>query len=52
MQVNGRVCDDVASITLRFADGFIGTIQYYSNGNRTYPKERVEVFCGERVLLP
>ncbi len=30
--------------TLEFANGSIGTIAYVCNGDRTFPKERVEVF--------
>lgn len=36
---------DVFSVTLAFEDGSIGTIHYFSNGNKSFPKERVEVFC-------
>ena len=42
--------DDKAIITLRFADGSIGTIQYLANGSRSFPKERLEVFVGGRIL--
>jgi predicted dehydrogenase len=41
---------DSVTITLRFADGSIGTIHYLANGNKSFPKERVEVFAGGRVL--
>ena len=34
----------------RFADGSIATIPYWANGPRSYPKERVEIFSGGRVL--
>ncbi len=44
------VTSDKATITLEFADGSIGTIHYLANGNRSFPKERLEVFCGGRVL--
>ena len=37
-------------LTLRFADGSLGTIFYLSNGNKAFPKERLEVFSGGRVL--
>jgi predicted dehydrogenase/NADPH:quinone reductase-like Zn-dependent oxidoreductase len=42
--------DDVASFTLSFADGSIGTVHYLANGPKSFPKERLEVFCGGRVL--
>jgi len=41
---------DRAVITLEFADGSIGTVHYLSNGDRRFPKERLEVFCSGRVL--
>lgn len=41
---------DRTTITLSFADGSIGTIHYLSNGHRSFPKERLEVFAGGRVL--
>jgi predicted dehydrogenase len=41
---------DRATITLGFADGSIGTVHYLSNGHRAFPKERLEVFAGGRVL--
>lgn len=42
---------DTASISLRFADGSIATVNYFANGSKRYPKERVEVFTGGRVLV-
>jgi len=47
---DGRARDDVASITLQFADHSWGTIQYLANGHKDVPKERVEVFCAGRIL--
>lgn len=41
---------DNAMITLRFTEGSIGTIQYLANGHRSFPKERLEVFAGGRIL--
>ncbi len=42
--------DDKVSISLTFADGSFGTIHYLANGGKAFPKERVEVFCGDAVL--
>jgi len=42
--------DDSATLALRFADGSAGTIHYLASGHRAFPKERIEVFCGGRVL--
>ena len=41
---------DTTSITLRFVDGSIGTIHYFANGSKSFPKERLEVFAAGRVL--
>jgi predicted dehydrogenase len=38
------------SVTLQFADGSFGTVHYLANGNKSFPKERLEVFCAGRVL--
>ncbi|MGB8399288.1 bi-domain-containing oxidoreductase [Bradyrhizobium sp.] len=42
--------DDKAIITLSFEDGSIGTILYFANGGKVFPKERVEVFSRDAVL--
>ena len=44
------VRDDKATITLSFGDGSVGTIHYLANGDKGFPKERLEVFCAGRVL--
>jgi predicted dehydrogenase len=44
------LADDTVSVMLRFSDGSIGTIHYFANGSKSFPKERVEVFAGGRVL--
>lgn len=41
---------DKAAITLRFADGSVGTLHYLANGHKAFPKERLEVFCAGRIL--
>lgn len=41
---------DGSSFTLHFADGSLGTVVYWTNGNKSFPKERLEVFVGGRVL--
>jgi predicted dehydrogenase/threonine dehydrogenase-like Zn-dependent dehydrogenase len=41
---------DKISISLEFEDGSHGVIHYLANGHRSFPKERLEVFCGGRVL--
>lgn len=44
------ITEDKAIITLTFEDGSIGTIQYFANGGKAFPKERIEVFCDDAVL--
>lgn len=41
---------DTVSIQLSFADGSIGSIHYFANGSKAFPKERLEVFAAGRVL--
>jgi predicted dehydrogenase/threonine dehydrogenase-like Zn-dependent dehydrogenase len=43
--------DDNVVISLRFANGSLGTITYLANGDRSYSKERVEVFGGGGVAV-
>lgn len=38
------------SIVMSFADGSIGTVNYFANGSKSYPKEMLEVFSDNRVL--
>lgn len=44
------VRSDKTSIILGFADGSIGTVNYFANGPKSYPKEMLEVFSDGRVL--
>jgi len=44
------IADDKAAIIISFADGSFGTINYLANGSSSFPKERIEVFTGGRVL--
>jgi predicted dehydrogenase/threonine dehydrogenase-like Zn-dependent dehydrogenase len=41
---------DTLSINLRFVDGSIGTIHYFANGSKAFPKERLEIFVDGRIL--
>ena len=42
--------EDKATISMAYADGSFGTVHYLANGHRSFPKERLEVFCGGSVL--
>jgi predicted dehydrogenase len=41
---------DTVSLQLGFSDGSIGTVHYFANGTKAFPKERLEVFAQGRVL--
>ena len=43
-------CRDTVTVSLSFADGSVGSVHYFSNGNKGFPKERLEVLSGGRVL--
>jgi predicted dehydrogenase len=45
----GRYCEDNVVLTFGFPDGSLGTITYLANGDKSFPKERVEVFAAGRV---
>jgi predicted dehydrogenase/threonine dehydrogenase-like Zn-dependent dehydrogenase len=40
---------DTLSVVVKFNDGSIGNINYFATGDRSFPKERVEVYGGGRV---
>ena len=44
------VTEDKAVISLSFEDGSMGSIHYFANGGKSFPKERIEVFCDNAVL--
>ena len=48
--VDSKPSPDTFSLQLRFADGSIGTVHYFANGSKAFPKERLEVFSGGKVL--
>ncbi|HET9911119.1 MAG TPA: bi-domain-containing oxidoreductase [Anaerolineales bacterium] len=48
---NGKYREDNVSMTFMFPDGSIGIVDYLANGDKAFPKERVEVFCGGRIAV-
>ncbi|HIA14675.1 MAG TPA: dehydrogenase [Nitrospirales bacterium] len=46
----GAATGDTVSLQLGFADGSIGTVHYFANGSKAFPKERLEVFAQGRIL--
>jgi predicted dehydrogenase/threonine dehydrogenase-like Zn-dependent dehydrogenase len=48
---NGKYSEDNVSMTFTFADGSVGVVDYLANGDKSMPKERLEVFCGGMVAV-
>src|SRR5271157_616526 len=48
---NGKYREDNVSMTFTFPDGSIGVVDYLANGDKSFPKERVEVFCGGKIAV-
>ena len=42
---------DNASIHLKYRNGSLGVVNYFSNGSKSYAKERVEVYWQEKNLI-
>ena len=47
----GRYKEDNLSMTFTFPDGSIGVVDYLANGDKSFPKERVEVFWGGKIAI-
>lgn len=47
---NGPIWEDKMSILMSFTDGSVGTVHYFANGAKSYPKETLEVFSDGRVI--
>ncbi len=47
----GKYRQDNVSMTFTFADGSTGVVDYLANGDKSFAKERVEVFCGGRLAV-
>ena len=50
IQIMDSSTKDTASIQLSFLDGSIGSIHFFSNGSKSLPKERLEVYANGGVL--
>ena len=44
-----HINDDNISIIIKFNDGSVGNINYVANGDKSLPKEKIEVFGGAKV---
>ena len=49
MPDQGKYHHDNVLLTLEFPDGSMGSIAYLANGDKSYSKEFIEVFCGGKV---
>jgi predicted dehydrogenase len=47
----GKYREDNVSMTFTFPDGSVGVVDYLANGDKSFPKERVEVFCGGKIAV-
>jgi predicted dehydrogenase/threonine dehydrogenase-like Zn-dependent dehydrogenase len=48
---NGKYSEDNVSMTFTFPDGSLGVVDYLANGDKSMPKERLEVFCEGLVAV-
>lgn len=46
-----RYSQDNIILTFSFINGSLGTVTYLANGNKSFPKERIEVFRGGRIAV-
>ena len=46
-----RLNADNVTVVLKCADGSQGIVNYFANGHKSYPKERVEIYAQGRVLV-
>ncbi len=45
----GRYREENVTMTFTFPDGSIGIVDYLANGDKSFPKERLEVFCEGKI---
>ena len=48
--INNAMPTDTFNLQLKLSDGSLGTIHYLTNGNKSFPKERIEVFTSGCVF--
>lgn len=51
MGINPNENTDTSTILLKFENGSTGTINYFANGSKEYPKERIEIYSQERTAV-
>jgi predicted dehydrogenase/threonine dehydrogenase-like Zn-dependent dehydrogenase len=47
---SSKLSADTVTISLGYEDGSTAAIHYFANGSKAFPKERVEIFSGGRIL--
>jgi len=47
----GKYREDNVTMTFTFPDGSLGVVDYLANGDKAFPKERLEVFCEGRICV-
>ena len=47
---DSKVSSDTFSIQLKFESGSIATVHYFSNGHKSYQKEKLEVFSEQKIF--
>ncbi len=47
----GKYREDNVVMNFTFPDGSIGIVSYLANGDKSYPKEYLDVFCGGRIAV-
>lgn len=48
---DGHPIDDIAHLTLSFADGSTSVIHYLANGSKAFPRERIECFFDGKIAV-
>jgi predicted dehydrogenase len=43
--------NDIMTISLTYENGSVGSVSYFSNGDKSLPKERVEVYCNGATAI-
>jgi len=47
----GKYREDNVSMTFTFPDGSLGVVDYLANGDKSFPKERLDVFCEGMIAV-
>ena len=51
LENEGQFQEDNVHITLTYPDGSVGSVIYVSSGDKSFPKERLEVFSAGRIAV-